>query len=100
MIQEENKKPIYINSVEIGMSHFDFSLDMSYRGANSPLNDMRVVMSPQHYKAMIQVMIDNLNKYEELFGSIPMEVNQDVFTRLKEQGMIRDAVEPANGRKE
>ncbi len=77
-------------SVEIGMSHFDFSLDMNYQDSNSSVNDMRVVMSPQHYKSMIRVMINNLNKYEELFGPIPMEINQNVFTRMKGQGMIQE----------
>ncbi len=69
---------IYANSVQSKVSFFDVQLVLGFieefRPDHSVLvkNLVTVVMSPQHAKALRDALIQNINAYEEAFGTIQM----------------------------
>lgn len=70
--------PTYANGVEILFSQWDFTFNMFHLfGMTAPEPTVgnqlvaRVVMSPQHTKAMLLVLQQNISGYEERFGAIP-----------------------------
>ena len=84
---EQSGPSVYVNGISIYFSPWDFSL-MFLRGlpseglverseAGEPRFNVNyriaqgVVMSPQHAKAMLAVLAENIRLYEEEHGSIP-----------------------------
>jgi len=60
----------YANIAQVAHTKEEFVLDfMSVFPPAGTLNS-RVIMSPGHFKRMIAAMQDNLQKYEQKFGSI------------------------------
>jgi len=60
----------YANVAQVSHTKEEFVLDfMSIFPPVGTLNS-RVIMSPGHFKRMIAAMQDNLQKYEQKFGSI------------------------------
>lgn len=49
----------------------DFGRIVPFR--NQIKYETRVVMSPQHYKALVNTLKGNLEKYEEVFGYITLK---------------------------
>jgi hypothetical protein len=81
-IKEANDfKTIYANHANVTMSTFDVSIDFGQFTANILKGDSeipitlltRIVMSPQHGKALAKVLIDHINKYEKDYGTINIE---------------------------
>lgn len=95
-MNEDGEKVIYTNAVNVSMSQFDFVLDVCYRQGREVESQVKIVTSPQHYKALIHILTENLKRYEELFGPINLELNQETLNRLKDKGLIK---EMPNGRK-
>lgn len=85
---------VYCNAVQILFSPWDFNLELSQLAPEATLEVSsappgetpeaavsgvqihkhvvsRVVMSPQHTKALLKVLEDNIAKYEASFGEIP-----------------------------
>jgi hypothetical protein len=75
----EDFKSIYSNNAQFTMSPWDVVFVF---GENQSVKDnillveqkMRVVMSPQHAKIFSQVLSDQVSKYEQTFGPIPVPV--------------------------
>lgn len=78
---------VYCNGVELAMSPFDFTLLLK---SNSPKGEKflgQVRMSPEHAKVLVNIMAENLKKFEELFGGIP-EVDMNQLQKLQAEGKI------------
>lgn len=70
---------VYANHTDISVSCYDFALDFGQmpirdrsdeRGATEPL--VRVLMSPQHAKALSRILAGRITAYEDTFGVIPL----------------------------
>lgn len=71
----EEVPDIYANSVNLTMSIYDVTLHFALANGPNPEDQkelVRVIMSPQHAKVMIQMLQENLENYEEEIGVIPM----------------------------
>lgn len=88
---KETTPIMYSNAVKISMSNYDFMLDL---GLNVPTMDpktQRVVsnilplatftMSPQHFKAFVQLAVKQLGEYEKQFGEIKIVKPKEEKTR-------------------
>lgn len=84
----ESKPVYYTNSVDVGMSQFDLVLKVSYRDENVINDQCQIVMSPQHYKRLVEVMTQTLLQYEELFGPISNQLNESVLKQLQQSGQV------------
>ncbi len=66
---------IYANQVELHATNWDFrfrfgeAFDVQTENA-TVMERTRVIMSPQHAKAFLNVLSDNVRKYEAAFGEI------------------------------
>lgn len=85
--------------INIALSQFDLGLEVFYQEDGQAERKAKIVMSPQHYKTLVQVMIQNLQQYEELFGPINLEMNQEVFERLQADGVVQVGETHHAGRK-
>lgn len=86
---------VYCNAVQILFSPWEFNLELAQlapeatlqappatlgQTSEAAITDLqifkhvvsRVVMSPQHTKALLAVLRQNIDKYEEQFGEIPV----------------------------
>lgn len=89
MADEKRKTVIYANYAEIGMSAFDISIDLGRRVGDEMEIQTTIVMSPQHFKAFANIIFQNLHQYEEMFGDINFEPNQEVIKRLEDEGKLK-----------
>lgn len=89
MSESSKNDVIYTNLINVSLSQFDIALDVCYREGNKVQSQTKVVMSPQHFKALVHMLMNNLKQYEELFGAINLEANQEVLHRLKDQGIVK-----------
>jgi len=77
--QIERIKTIYSNIVRIGHTPYEFILDFGQfqpEGKNVFM-DVRIITSPQHAKAILKALKDNIVIYEEKYGKINIETDQD-----------------------
>lgn len=62
---------VYCNNVDVTMSPFDFTFNL---GKNSPREEKHlgeIHMSPEHAKAFMNIIVNNVQHYEKMFGNIP-----------------------------
>ncbi len=71
-IDQETAKGRYANMAVIAHTKDEFILDfaLTYPG-QGPQVGARVITSPQHAKALLRSLEDNIGKYEARFGPIP-----------------------------
>jgi hypothetical protein len=79
---------MYANAVQVMFSPWDLMLDFIQLAAVQQMTEgengeqrtetvtatqgvQRVVMSPQHAKAFLRILKENLDNYEKLYGEIP-----------------------------
>lgn len=80
---ESNQGYTYVNRVEINSSVYDVLISFHQ---SSPIKDetgkiigeeksseTNIIMSPQHAKAFMKILGDQINWYEENFGEIDIE---------------------------
>ncbi|NDK00574.1 DUF3467 domain-containing protein [Bacillus subtilis] len=90
---EENKKEIekfevYCNSANINMGIHDFVLSFSQDTVDGAVKLGNVTMSPQHAKALSQVLSKYIDQYESVFGIIPTPPTQDKLEQLRKDGVV------------
>lgn len=73
---------LYCNQVRMGMSVFDITIDFGQSSTTEMTQNKsgqtvvpvdfktRVVMSPQHAKALAQLLAENITRYEKDFGEL------------------------------
>ena len=66
---------IYSNIVRIGHTPYEFMLDFGQfqPEGKRAFMDVRVVTSPQHAKAILRALRENIASYEEKYGLINVE---------------------------
>lgn len=71
---DELKKGSYSNNVFINHTPEEVVLD--FLNVIAPVGSVvaRIVLSPSHAKRLANALRDNLEKYEEIFGEIPLEI--------------------------
>lgn len=71
-LDPETARGRYANLALITHTQAEFFLDFALAyPRQAPLVVSRVVTSPQHAKALLRSLEDNLRRYEERFGPIP-----------------------------
>lgn len=82
----EERRTFYSNKATIGISLFDvrlFFMETNPLDAENPEKECcNIVMSPQHFKAFVKVVNDNLAAYERVFGPINLEANQEALAEI------------------
>ena len=75
--QDNPPSSFYANSVELRISNWDFRFrfgeiidDHQQDESGNVIERVRIIMSPQHTKAFLAVLTDNVRKYEATFGEI------------------------------
>jgi hypothetical protein len=63
--------PVYSNMVNIIHGPFDFTINFAQISPPTGTAVARVIMSPQHAKAFLNALNDNVRKYEDVHGKIP-----------------------------
>lgn len=74
-IPEDVADGIYSNFVIIGHTQSEFVLDyvQVLPGIGKPKVKSRIIMSPLHAKRLLMALNDNIQKFENNFGTIPMD---------------------------
>ena len=73
-IDEETAKGIYTNFAVVSHSNTEFVIDFAFVFPQQPKNKVgaRVISSPTHTKRFLMALTDNVKKYEEKHGPIPV----------------------------
>lgn len=83
--KQERIRTIYSNIVRIGHSPYEFMLDFGQfqPEGKRAFMDVRIITSPQHAKAILKALGENIARYEESHGRIsvgPGEEEEDIDT--------------------
>ena len=78
LLENENYREGYANSVQVRMSVWDFFLNFGTMTQMTPdevllKNFQGIYMSPQQAKALLNLLGHNLAQYEQAFGAIALE---------------------------
>lgn len=78
LIQSEDFRETYANSVQVRVSVWDFQLIFGLASSEGPeqvtiRNHAAVFLSPQQAKALWNVLGQNLAQYEQAFGELNLE---------------------------
>ncbi|MNP80777.1 hypothetical protein D3C76_1789670 [compost metagenome] len=69
---------------------FDFALTLNVVQPDSEPKEQAVVyLSPQHAKALLQVLSENVTLYESVYGKINLDVDPDRVESLISEGKIK-----------
>ena len=91
-MEQNRRNIIYANQIQVQMQLFDFSLTLNTVDPDGIHQEQGVLyLSPQHAKALLQVLSDNVNMYESLFGPINLETDEKQLEMLSSQGRIQIA---------
>ena len=87
LINDPNYRENYANSVQVRVNVWDFFLVFGTLKQQTPTeveveNFQGVYLSPQQAKALYNILGLNLAQYEQAFGPIALEPNQDPGQRF------------------
>ncbi|MEW5804650.1 MAG: DUF3467 domain-containing protein [bacterium] len=77
-ISDEVEKGIYVNQAIIGHSQKEFVIDLGFLAppGNKIKVQARVITNPVDAKILYLFLKENIEKYEERFGAIPVQVQK------------------------
>ncbi|MDT8901813.1 DUF3467 domain-containing protein [Anaeroselena agilis] len=86
------EKPVYYtNRIGIGVSNLDFSLVVARKLASSSPDKedteevlCTILMSPQHAKIFTELLCKNVKQYEDLFGTIVVNPDEEKFKKMQD----------------
>ena len=80
-LSEEVAEGTYANLAIITHSHAEFVVDFvrMLPGVPKAKVKARIVLTPQHAKRLLMALGENINKYEDIFGTIEMHEGQQGF---------------------
>jgi len=86
LTQTADYRETYANSVQVRVSVWDFQLVFGLASSDSPeqvtiRNNAAVFLSPQQAKALWNVLGQNLAQYEQAFGPLNLEPQNQTFPR-------------------
>jgi flagellar protein FlaG len=78
VVQSEDYRETYANSVQVRVSVWDFQLVFGLASSDNPEqvtinNKQSIILSPQQAKALWNVLGQNLAQYEQAFGTLNLE---------------------------
>ncbi|MBN2088184.1 DUF3467 domain-containing protein [candidate division KSB1 bacterium] len=75
---EKESEGIYSNLAVITHSNAEFIIDFTRVMPNVPKAKVyaRIIMTPQHAKALLKALEENIGKFEKQFGEIKLFVDQ------------------------
>ncbi len=84
LIQTPDYRETYANSVQVRVSVWDFQLVFGLASSDTPdqvniRNNNSVFLSPQQAKALWNVLGQNLAQYEQAFGALKLEPQNQSF---------------------
>lgn len=76
-LDKDTARGRYANMAVIAHTKDEFIMDfaLAYPG-QAPMVNARVITSPQHAKAFLKSLQDNIQRYESRFGAIPEAPHQ------------------------
>src|SRR5580698_11493776 len=86
LVQTADYRETYANSVQVRVSVWDFQLTFGLASSDSPeqvtiRNHQAVFLSPQQAKALLNVLGQNVAQYEQAFGTLSLEPQNQGFPR-------------------
>ncbi len=86
LIQTADYRESYANSVQVRVSVWDFQLVFGLAASDSPetvtiRNHQAIFLSPQQAKALLNVLSQNVAQYEQAFGTLNLEPQNQSFPR-------------------
>lgn len=77
--KHERIRTVYSNIVRIGHSPYEFMLDFGQfqPEGKRAFMDVRIISSPQHAKAILKALGDNIARYEERYGKISVSAGEE-----------------------
>lgn len=71
-VHQDRIKTFYSNIVRISHSPYEFMIDFGQfqPEGNKAFMDIRIITSPQHAKAILRALKENIERYEERYGKI------------------------------
>jgi hypothetical protein len=86
LTQTPDYREAYANSVQVRVSVWDFQLVFGLASSESPehvtiRNHQAIFLSPQQAKALWNVLGQNLAQYEQAFGNLNLEPQNQSFPR-------------------
>jgi flagellar protein FlaG len=84
MLQGDDYREIYANSVQVRVSVWDFQLIFGLASSDTPdqvniRNQSAIYLSPQQAKALWNLLGQNLAQYEAAFGTLNLEPKGQAF---------------------
>jgi hypothetical protein len=81
---------VYANQLELQITNWDFrfrfgEVSDQQEGITNVAEKVRVVMSPQHTKAFLNILTENVRKYESAFGEIRITPSESAGKTLRTQ---------------
>jgi hypothetical protein len=69
----------YVNLSMANFSEEEFILDFMFLQPGGKNGDVRsrVIMNPKHAKRLVQMLVDNLDKYQQKFGVLDSDESDD-----------------------
>jgi hypothetical protein len=69
----------YSNSADIGMGIYDIRIIFKNKISNDEsVDEVAIMMSPQHAKKISEIMVQIISEYEEKYGPIPVETEENM----------------------
>lgn len=86
LTQSDDYRESYANSVQVRVSVWDFQLVFGLANSDSPdqvniRNHQAIFLSPQQAKALMNVLGQNIAQYEQAFGTLNLEPQNQNFPR-------------------
>ncbi len=75
-IPPETQRGVYANQTFVTHSQEEFILDFILGSPPMGILNARVIVSPGHAKRLAATLMDNIAKYEAMFGEIPQPIMQ------------------------
>lgn len=77
-LDKDTARGRYANMAVLAHTKDEFILDfaLAYPG-QPPMVNSRIITSPQHAKALLKSLEDNIRRYESRFGAIPETPNKN-----------------------
>jgi len=75
-ITEDMKRGVFANQALVNHGQEEFLIDFIYLGTGGGTVNARVILTPSHYKRLIEAMQENLASYENRYGEVPRVVKE------------------------
>lgn len=86
-LNKDNTFNVYCNSIEVSMGRYDFSFSLNQESSKWSRYLGDVTMSPEHAKVFANILMANIQNFEEIFGEIP-ELDEQKMKKLQQEGKI------------